>query len=128
MKSITLPYPHGVVNNAIVDTIKIMNQYKLDKKQYEGKNRIWCQNGYLDFILSSTDSTISKLELWGKQDLFEDDFEQNFMRVVEGRAIITPEVMNKDPYKEADKTNLFVTILALIVALVAVLYWASIAA
>ena len=122
MRTIILSYPNEVVNNAIVDTIKIINHYRLDKEEYDGKNRIWCKDGYLDFSLYLIDPDNSKLELWGKEDLMEQDFEQNLMRVVSGRAVITPEVMNIDPYKQANQTNLLVTILVLIGALIAIIY------
>jgi hypothetical protein len=132
MENINLNYPKETVNTAIIDTIKIINHYRLDRKSYNGQNRIWLKIGYIDFALIPVDennSTISMVVTKGGKVLSGQDaseltreFVYNLNMVLSGNVLITPEIMNKDPYKIPDQGALILNIIIIIAAVIAIFY------
>ncbi len=129
---IELAYPHEKVNTAIIDTAKIVNQYRLDRKQYNGYNRLWDNLTHYDFSVLRKDDSVTVLDIipFSKGKELEgvagqevvNIFMSNLNRVLKGEVVITAEILNKDPYKDPNQLNLVTSLLVLIASLAAIYY------
>lgn len=123
-----LQFPHEKVNTAVIDTVRIVDQYRLDRKQYDGYNRIWGTGIYYDFSVLGHGVSSTTLEIIpykkGEQlhEIFEEEavngFMSNLNRILNGDVMVTADILNKDPFKQSNRISLvnsFSILLAVIV-------------
>jgi hypothetical protein len=132
MKTIDLNYSTEYVNDSIIDTIRVINTYKLDKKQVNGYNRIWDGLCYIDFLTEFADEQRTELHLTGnkiggrlterEESQLLQKFIDNLERILRKEVVISAELLNVDPYKPVDGGMAFLDLIKLIVAIGVILY------
>lgn len=132
MKTIILDYPTQFVNDSIVNTIRIITEYKLDRKQYDGYNRIWQQLHYIDFSSESAGESETRLCMKAgkigakvspeEADQLMDHFVASLKSILSKEVAVSAEVLNIDPHKPVDSGYALLDLIKLIVAGIAIAY------
>lgn len=132
MKVIDLHYPTSYVNDCILNTVRVVTSYKLDKKQVNGYSRIWDGLSHIDFISEKANEENTRLHLTGRtvgrklseseEEQILDKFLQNLNSILNKEVIVSAEILNVDPYKPANITSGIIGLITLIIAIASIFY------